>query len=207
MSFEPSSCLKQFKLGFTTFLQSSLIQSLLVPAPGPRDLRVFMQSGAPVKRDSVGWSPRVRGSWALMFSFLCALNSLIAITKPLCVSVWHLRALRKILSVHFCGNKLGIYYNWSYAHKLCTPWLLPKSTESIMCVELYLHFNNSSELLLDKPHWLYLYCLITVAGSNARSILSCSSWCPDSLWAQCSARGSALHLLGVCCTQVSRSSR
>lgn len=119
MSFEPSSCLKQFKLGFTTFLQSSLIQSLLVPAPGPRDLRVFMQSGAPVKRDSVGWSPWVRGSWALMFSFLCALNSLIAITKPLCVSVWHLRALRKILSVHFCGNKLGIYYNWSYAHKLC----------------------------------------------------------------------------------------
>lgn len=53
MSFEPSSCLKQFKLGFTTFLQSSLIQSLLVPDPGPRDLRVFMQSGAPVKRVSV----------------------------------------------------------------------------------------------------------------------------------------------------------
>lgn len=117
-----------------------------------------------------------------MFSFLHAVNNVIGITKISLHVCLVLESSEEDILSPILWQEIGdLLQSKLHPQTLHTNLVLPRSTERIICVELYLQLNNSSELLLGKPHWLCLYCFITVARSNARSILFWSSWCPDSL--------------------------
>lgn len=112
----------------------------------------------------------------------CAPNNVIGITKISLHVCLTLESSKEDTVSPLLWEEIGdLLQSKLHPQTLHTDLVLPRSTERIICVELYLQLNNSSELLLGKPHWLCLYCFITVARSNARSILSWSSWCPDSL--------------------------